>query len=144
MDINFMTNFVQYAFFGIFLISIFLFVFIAINMFSSKSRAKMMSKQVQAMKHMVDYSKDDLEDMMTSLGGITANVQNNIVNQNEDVLRNVASKTADINKDAIETTVGAIKRGWDTPNGAITIYCKHCGEKIDADSVFCKSCGKKQ
>lgn len=143
MDINFMTNFVQYAFFGIFFVSIFSFIFIAINMFSSKSRAKMMSKQVQAMKHMVDYSKDDLEDMMTSLGGITANVQNNIVNQNEDILRNVASKTADINKEAIETTVGAIKRGWDTKNDA-TIFCKHCGEKIDADSVFCKSCGKQQ
>ena len=143
MDINFMTNFVQYAFFGIFGISIFIFIFIAINMFSSKSRAKFMSKQVQAMKHMVDYSKDDLEDMMTSLGGITANVQNNIVNQNEDILRNVANKTADINKDAIETTVGAIKRGWDVKSNS-TIYCKHCGEKIDADSVFCKSCGKQQ
>ena len=46
-------------------------------------------------------------------------------------------------EETIETTVGAIKRGWDTKNDA-TIFCKHCGEKIDADSVFCKSCGKQQ
>ena len=25
-----------------------------------------------------------------------------------------------------------------------TMYCKHCGEKIDADSKFCKACGKEQ
>ncbi len=22
------------------------------------------------------------------------------------------------------------------------VFCKHCGEKIDADSTFCKKCGK--
>ena len=25
-----------------------------------------------------------------------------------------------------------------------TMYCKHCGAKIDADSKFCKVCGKEQ
>ncbi|MDR3217175.1 MAG: hypothetical protein LBT55_07230 [Clostridiaceae bacterium] len=25
-----------------------------------------------------------------------------------------------------------------------TIYCKYCGEVIDADSMFCKACGRKQ
>lgn len=25
-----------------------------------------------------------------------------------------------------------------------TVYCKHCGAQIDADSSFCKKCGKQQ
>ena len=29
-------------------------------------------------------------------------------------------------------------------NNEETIFCKHCGAKIDADSKFCKSCGKEQ
>ncbi len=143
MDFNMITNFMQFAFLGIFGLAIFIFIFVFINMFSSKARAKMMSKQVKAMKHMVDYTKEDLEDLMTDLGSVSANVQNNIVNENEDILRNVASKTADINKDAIETTVGAIKNGWEG-NSNSTIYCKYCGKKIDANSVFCKYCGKQQ
>ena len=143
MSFNVMANFMQYAFIGIFGFSIFIFIFVFINMFSSKARGKMMSKQVKAMKHMVDYTKEDLEELMTDLGSVTANVQNNIVNQNEDILRNVANKTADINKDAIETTVGAIKKGWEGNNNS-TIYCKYCGKKIDADSEFCKFCGKQQ
>lgn len=144
MDFDIMTNFMQYAFFGIFGLAIFIFGFVFINLFSSKARAKMMSKQVKAMKHMVDYTKEDLEDLMTDLGSVSANVQNNIINQNEDILRNVVNKTADINKGAIETTVGAIKKGWSSNDAVKTIYCKYCGEKIDSDSVFCKSCGKQQ
>ena len=147
MDFNMITNFIPIAFFGIFGISIFIFIFVFINIFSSKSRAKMMSKHVKAMKNMVDYSKNDLEDLMTDLGSISANVQNNIVNQNEDIFRNVANKTADINKDAIETTVSAIRKGWNGNNDSNTkntVYCKYCGKKIDFDSTFCKFCGKQQ
>lgn len=141
MSASMIISSVPYIFFIIFGISIFMFIFIFVNIFSSKSRAKMMSKQVKAMRHMVDYSKEDLEELMTDLGSVSANVQNNIVNENEDVLRNVANKTADINKDAIETTIGAIKRGWDGNNTSAQ-FCKYCGKKIDDDSRFCKYCGK--
>lgn len=145
MSFDMMTNVIPIIFFGIFGLFIFIFIFIFINMFSSKARAKMMSKQVKSMKHMVDYTKDDLEDLMSDLGSISANVQNNIVNANEDILRNVATKTADINKDAIETTVGAIRKGWTgDSNTKPTVFCKHCGKKIDLDSTFCKFCGKEQ
>lgn len=32
-----------------------------------------------------------------------------------------------------------IKEGLKEDN---VIFCKHCGEPIDADSTFCKKCGK--
>ena len=141
MNVGMMMNVIPFVFFIIFGISIFMFIFIFINMVSGKARGKLMSKQVKAMKHMVDYSKEDLEELMTDLGSVSANVQNNIVNENEDILRNVANKTADINKDAIETTIGAVKRGWDG-NKNSGQFCKYCGKKIDGDSRFCKYCGK--
>ena len=143
IDFNTMSTFIEFAFFGIFGIVIFMFVFVFINMFSSKSRAKMMSKQVKAMKHMVDYTKEDLQDLMTDLGEVSVNVQNNIINQNEDVLKNIANKTADISKEAIETTVGAVRNGWNADKVSKQ-FCKYCGKKIDSDSRFCNYCGNKQ
>lgn len=76
-------------------------------------------------------------------GGNMESIQNNIINQNEDALRNIATKQADIHKDAITTTVRAIKDGF-TGDNEPTIYCKHCGATIDADSRYCKTCGKEQ
>ena len=143
MEFMMINNFIQYAFIGCFILSICIFIFVFIMFLSPKSRAKMMSKQLKTMKHMVDYSKEDLEDLMTDLGGISANAQNNIVTENEDVLRNAVNKTVDINKDAIEKTVGAIRNGW-SDNKSSSVYCKYCREKIDADSIFCKTCGKQQ
>jgi len=116
-------------------------VFTFIMMFSSKFRGKFMSHQVKAVKHMTDYSKEDIENIMKNMGNVMANSQNDIINQNEEILKNIANKNAEINKDAIRTTVSAIKDGFE--NGK-TVFCKHCGSKIDADSKFCKSCGKEQ
>lgn len=142
MNVSMIISSIPFISFIIFGISIFMFIFVFVNIFSSKSRAKMMSKQVKAMRHMVDYTKEDLEELITDLGEVSVNAQNNIVNENEDILRNVANKTTDINKDAIETTIGAIKRGWDGNNTSLQ-FCKYCGKKIDSDSRFCKYCGKK-
>ena len=46
-------------------------------------------------------------------------------------------------KEAIKTTASAMKDGF-TDNTEPTIYCKHCGGVIDADSRFCRFCGKEQ
>lgn len=62
-----------------------------------------------------------------------------IQDQNKEDLTDIASTKADINKEAITTTIKAVKDGLQNE-----IYCKHCGEKIDADSKFCKACGKEQ
>ena len=90
------------------------FVFVMATFISPKFRGKMMSRQIKAQKYMMDESKDDLKSISDSIAYAT--------------------------KDGIKTTAGAIKEGF-TQN---SILCKHCGNKIDADSQFCKKCGRKQ
>lgn len=115
--------------------------FMIVMMFSSKFRGNLMSKQLKAVKHMTDYSKNDMEDIIENLENIAINAKNNIINQNEDILKNISNKEAEIKKEGIRTVVSAIKDGWDNND---TMFCKHCGAMIDADSKFCKSCGKEQ
>lgn len=122
------------------IISILIFILTVVLMFSSKFRGKLMSKQIKAVKNMTDYSKDDIENIMTNLGNISVNAQNNIVTENEETLKNIADKQANINKDSITTISKAIKDGFSKE----TIFCKHCGSVIDEDSTFCKYCGKEQ
>lgn len=50
-----------------------IFSFSIAMMFSSKLRGKMMSNQVKAVKHMTDMSKDDIEDISTTLGEVAVN-----------------------------------------------------------------------
>ena len=97
------------------IIAILIFVLALVIIFSPKARAKMMSKQVQATKYMMDESKDDIESISTNM--------------------------ADATKEGVETTVRAIRKGIVEDEG---MYCKHCGSKIDKDSKFCKECGKEQ
>lgn len=118
------------------------FVYTIAMTFNPKLRGKMMSKNIKAMKHMTDISRDDLEDIYTQFGEMGVNVKGNIINNNEETLRNIANKEANINKEAVKTTFGAIKEGLSGNNE--NMFCKHCGAMIDSDSKFCKSCGKEQ
>ena len=63
--------------------------------------------------------------------------------ENKEDLKDIANTTAEISKEAIKTTASAMKDGF-TDNTEPTIYCKHCGGVIDADSRFCRFCGKEQ
>lgn len=108
---------------------------------SPRLRGKLMSRQIKATKYMFDESKDDLTDIGTTVGNVAANTYKNIIDANEDNLRETFTKQANMSKDAIETTVRAIKDGITKD---ASIYCKHCGKPIDPDSEFCKFCGKKQ
>lgn len=136
------AEFMPMMFIGIFGVAVVIFIFVLINMFSSKARGKMLSKQMEAMKIMTDYSKNDMKDVLTNLSEISINAKRDILNRNEDALRDIATTEADIRKDAIKTTVSAIKEGFEKDEK--TIFCKHCGALIDADSRFCKECGKEQ
>lgn len=100
------------------------FLFTIIMIVSPKARGKMMSRQIKAAKYMLDESEEDL--------------------------RNMATKSANISKEGISITTKAIKDGF-TDNGFDSTsssnygyYCKSCGEPIDIDSIYCKKCGKKQ
>ena len=54
----------------------------------------------------------------------------------------VASTTADTLSPATTKLAKAIKEGLG--NDDPQIFCKHCGNSIDADSKFCNKCGKEQ
>ena len=62
-----------------------------------------------------------------------------IQEENKEILKDLATTQAEITSDAVTTTAAAVKRGLED-----TIFCKHCGAKIDADSTFCSSCGGKR
>ena len=60
-----------------------------------------------------------------------------IQEENKEDLSAIASGNAEIMSDAVSKTANSIANGLQN-----TIFCKHCGAKIDADSKFCSSCGK--
>ena len=116
------------------------FIFTFLMMFSPKLRGKFMARQLKSTKYMLDESKDDLASMATMAGNMGVQIRKNIMDENEDVLRDLSTREAEIAKDKIEITARAIRDGLSGKQ----IYCKHCGQMIDEDSKFCKSCGKKQ
>ena len=87
-------------------------IFGFVLMFSPKLRAKFMSKNIKAAKHVVDENKDDIESISTNIAQAAAM--------------------------ATEIKARAIKKGLADNK----IFCKHCGQLIDADSTFCSKCGK--
>ena len=89
---------------------------------------------------MLDESMDDLTNMAMMAGNMGIQIRKNIMDENEDILRNLSKREAEIARDKIEITARAIKDGLSEKQ----IYCKHCGKLIDEDSKFCKSCGKEQ
>ena len=83
--------------------------------------------------------------------------QKYVVNENKDDLSQLADTNADISQNAAKKLAKRAREGWDEAEeeqsneiiskykkSAKTIYCKHCGQKIDEDSRFCKYCGKQQ
>lgn len=122
---------------SIFMIAIFI-VFI-LMVFSSKFRGKLLSKQIESMRMMTDYSEKDIEKMLTNLNQAGINSKKKILDENEETLKEMADKNADINKGAVREYAKSIKEGLTD-----TIYCKYCGELIDSDSIYCKKCGKEQ
>ena len=101
-------------------------------MVSPKLRGKLMSRQIKATKHMMDYSKEDLKDILSTSADIGINAEKEILDNNEETMEDNVTRKAN--------TTNAIKEGLTKSK----IYCKHCGKLIDDDSKFCKSCGKEQ
>lgn len=116
------------------------FVLMIALMISPKLRGKLMSRQIKTTKHMMDYSKEDLKDILSTSADIGINAEKEILDNNEETMEDNVTRKANINKKGIEITTNAIKEGLTRSK----IYCKHCGKLIDDDSKFCKSCGKEQ
>lgn len=121
-------------------------IFIFATILSPKLRGKILSSKIRATKHMLDYSKEDLQDLMTTTASMGIDAEKAILDKKEDTMRNNATKKANINKDSIEITTKAIKDGLTNSNvsNQNTKYCKECGKKIPSDAKFCACCGEKQ
>ena len=113
------------------------FVFTIAMIISPKLRGKMMSRQFKSIRYMMEESKDDL----AKLSGTAVGIKKQILDENEDVLTDIAHKEAKIKSVEIKSAAKAIKEGLTETD---SIFCKHCGSEIDEDSKFCKHCGKEQ
>ena len=113
------------------------FIFMILMIVSPKLRGKMMSRQFKSVRYMLEESKDDL----AKLSNTGIEIKKQILDENEEMLTNIASKEANIEGVKIKSAAKAIKEGLTENN---TIYCKHCGSLIDSDSKYCKVCGKEQ
>lgn len=54
-------------------------------------------------------SQKRIEKTLTKYGNAVVKAQNNIINNNEEILKETANKTADITKDAVKTIARSIK-----------------------------------
>jgi uncharacterized protein with PIN domain len=110
-------------------------------MFSPKLRGKFLGKQIKAIKYMAENSKDDLTDIATNLGEVSINSSKNIIDRNEDKLRDISTKNAEINSKGVEIYAKAIKKGLSDEE---TKYCSSCGTLISKKANYCENCGEKQ
>lgn len=124
------------------ILAVCIFVFVICLMFVPGLRSKFMGHQLRMQKRMLEDNKEVMQDIGKITGEIGVKTAKGIIDENEDDIRHVVGKTADMSKDAITTTTRAIKKGLTEEES--DVYCKHCGESIDNDSTFCKACGKKQ
>ena len=130
----------EILFFIIPILVVLIFIFTIALMVSPKIRGKWMSKQIEATKHMMEYSKDDLKDILSTSKSVEVNAEKEILDNNEEIMKDNVKRNANINKEGIEITAKAIKDGL-TNN---KVYCKYCGKLIDSDSKYCKVCGREQ
>lgn len=130
----------EILFFIIPILVVLTFIFTIALMVSPKLRGKWMSKQIEATKHMMEYSKDDLKDILSTSKSVEVNAAKEILDNNEEIMKDNVTRKANINKEGIEITAKAIKEGL-TNN---KVYCKYCGKLIDSDSKYCKVCGREQ
>lgn len=137
-DIMFSFEFGQVIFVILFIIFIIIFGLAVAQIFSPKLRGKMMSRQIKALKHMADYSKDDIKELNEISSDISISSKKAILDKNEAVLKDITDREANIESGAIKTKMKAVREGL-----VGSVYCKYCGASIDEDSLYCKKCGKR-
>lgn len=120
------------------ILGIAIFAFACIMMFSAKARGKLMSKQMKAMRYMMEESQEDLSTIVST----TNKAASHGIHESREELKMMGDDLAYASEDAIETTVRAVKKGITEEEPVV--FCKHCGKPIDEDSKYCRHCGKEQ
>ena len=117
-------------------------VYILYTGFTSKGRSNTMKRMMKTnMDILKEMTNGDMGEMLKDLSKTSINIKKNIIEENEEALKEIAEIEADIESGAIKKKVAAAKEGF---KGNSTMFCKHCGTNIDGDSKFCKKCGKEQ
>ena len=73
------------------------FVLMIALMISPKLRGKLMSRQIKATKHMMDYSKEDLKDILSTSADIGINAEKEILDNNEETMEDNVTRKANRN-----------------------------------------------
>ena len=66
--------------------------------------------------------------------------EKDILDNNEEDLKEIVRRSADIESEGLKIKAKAIKEGLSSNSD----FCKYCGESIDNNSKYCKKCGKEQ
>ena len=112
-------------FYLITILVVLIFVFTIALMISPKLRSKWMSNQIEATKHMMEYSKEDLKNILSTSKSIEVNAEKEMLDNNEEIMKDNITKKANINKEGIEITAKAIKEGLSNNK----VYCKVWGRE---------------
>ena len=105
------------------------FIFVFAMFFSPKLKGKIMSREISAFKHMMNYSKNDVKNIKENMGNISIDSEHDILMQNKNKIKEINNIYYETKKDSIKNTIKDIK--GELKNGC---YCKFCEKKIDTDS----------
>lgn len=87
---------------------------------------------------------NSMEKTMEKMMERQAKTIGNVMDKNEDLLKKISTKSADISSEGIEIKARAMKKGFSGEKREDSKFCKYCGKTIDSDSIFCNYCGKEQ
>ena len=81
---------------------------------------------------------------MPNISKLNVKTTKYIMNQNQDDLTDISTMQGEISAKGTPKVAQAIKEVFDKDGEGKTKYCKYCGKEIDYDAIYCDRCGKKQ
>jgi len=99
-------------------------------------------KRLKRINKLMNQNEDVLKEMAKKSAEISGSARNEFLHENEDMLKEMSKKGAEINSEGIKITAKAVKEGFTETK--LTKFCKNCGKEIDENSKFCNFCGKEQ
>lgn len=124
----------------IILLILILIIFFIKNNFKIDTHEKLLKKEIKSLNNILETNKDDITNLMKKTANMSANIEKEILDENEETMSYNQTKKANINKSAIEITSKATNDGIKTDKK----ICKYCNTIIENDAIYCKKCGKKQ